>query len=313
MRRPSYTTTGYLLSVAAYFWWGLFPLYIMAVSVATPLEVLAHRIVWCLPVCLVLVTLGRQWAELWRSLAQPRVALTLLLSAAIVTLNWLLFIYAVDTKQVLSASLGYFIAPLVILALGMVFLKERPSRLQLAALGLAALGTLNAVLHQGGVPWLALSLAVTFSTYGFIRKTVHIEAVAGLLVETALVTPVALLWLLWMGYHGQLVFLRGGLGISLLLACAGIVTALPLIWFTAGARRVPLHAMSIMQYIGPSLQFGLATCFLGESVSPARLVTFSLVWAGVALYLLTASPWLRHRTAGHKNFRAAPGEAGGGA
>jgi chloramphenicol-sensitive protein RarD len=295
LQRPSYIATGYILSMAAFFWWGLFPIYIKAVSVASPLEVLAHRIVWCLPVCVFLIALWRQWGQLFRALAQPRVALTLLASATIVTLNWLIYIYSVESNQLLASSLGYFISPLVTLAMGMVFLKERPGRLKLMAMGLAALGTLNALLHQGGGLWIALTLALTFSTYGLIRKTVKIEAVAGLLVETALITPLALAWLLWQGYHGELVFGRDGWGISLLLACAGIVTALPLIWFTAGARRVPLHAVGVMQYIGPSLQFMLAVAVYHETVSPARLVTFALVWAGVALYLLASSPWLRKK------------------
>ncbi|MBU1154666.1 MAG: EamA family transporter RarD, partial [Proteobacteria bacterium] len=135
----------------------------------------------------------------------------------------------------------------------------------------------------------------TFSTYGLIRKTVKIEAVAGLLVETALITPLALIWLLWMGFHGELVFGQGGWGISLLLACAGIITAVPLIWFTAGARRVPLHVVGVMQYIGPSIQFVLAVTLFNEVVSPARMFTFGLVWAGVILYLVASGPWLRKK------------------
>lgn len=295
MQRPSYNTTGYLLSLGAFVWWGLFPLYIKAVSVASPLEVLAHRVVWCLPVCVFLIALWRGWGELRRSLSQSKVLLTLLISASIVALNWLIYIYSVESDQLLASSLGYFISPLVTLAMGMVFLKERPGNLKLVAMGLAALGTLNALLHQGGGLWISLSLAFTFSTYGLIRKTVKIEAVAGLLVETALITPVALAWLLWMGFHGQLVFGQGGWGISLLLACAGIITAVPLIWFTAGARRVPLHVVGVMQYIGPSIQFVLAITLFNEVVSQTRLVTFGLVWAGVVLYLLASSPWLRKK------------------
>jgi len=295
LQRPSYTTTGYLLSLGAFTWWGLFPLYIKAVSVASPLEVLAHRVVWCLPVCVFLIALWRGWGELRRSLAQPKVLLTLLVTATLITINWLIFIYSVESNQMLASSLGYFISPLATLAMGMIFLKERPGRLKLAAMSLAALGTLNALLHQGGGLWIALGLALSFSTYGLIRKTVKIEAVAGLLVETALITPVALAWLLWMGFHGELVFGQGGWGITLLLACAGIITAVPLIWFTAGARRVPLHVVGVMQYIGPSIQFVLAVLFYDETVSPARLFTFALVWAGVILYLVASGPWLRKK------------------
>lgn len=296
MQRPSHTATGYLLSLAAFAWWGLFPLYIKALSQASPLEILGQRIVWSLPVCAALIALGRQWEPLRQALAIPRVRWTLLVSAVLVAVNWLIFIYSVESNQVLSASLGYFISPLASMALGMIFLRERPSRLQLAAMGLAVLGTLNLVLNQGGVPWIALSLALSFSIYGLLRKTVKVEAVGGLLVETALLTPLALAWLIWIGAHGELVFWRGGPEITLLLACAGVVTALPLIWFTAGARRIPLHAVGALQYLGPSIQFILAVSLFHETVSPARLLTFGLVWAGVALYMLASSPWLRKKS-----------------
>jgi len=296
LQRPSHTATGYLLSLAAFAWWGLFPLYIKALSQASPLEILGQRIVWSLPVCLALIALGRQWRPLRQALAIPRVRWTLLVSAVLVAVNWLIFIYSVESNQVLSASLGYFISPLASMALGMIFLRERPSRLQLAAMGLAVLGTLNLVLNQGGVPWIALSLGFSFSIYGLLRKTVKVEAVGGLLVETALLTPLALAWLIWIGARGELIFWRGGPEITLLLACAGVVTALPLIWFTAGARRIPLHAVGALQYLGPSIQFILAVSLFHETVSPARLLTFGLVWAGVALYLLASSPWLRKKS-----------------
>ncbi|MCB2228925.1 MAG: EamA family transporter RarD [Desulfarculaceae bacterium] len=284
MADETHNRKGYAYALAAFVWWGLFPLYIKAVSQASPLEVLAQRIVWSLPVCVLLITAGRGWGELRRALARPRVPLTLLCSAAIIGVNWLVFIYAVWSNQLLSASLGYFISPLVSMAMGMVFLGERPGGLRMAALVLVGLGTLNLVLHHGELPWIALVLAASFSTYGLLRKRVQVEAVGGLLVETALLTPLALAWLFWAGWHGGLVF-GSGWGISLLLAGAGIATTLPLVWFTAGARLIPLHTLGILQYAGPSLQFMLALLFFHETVSPARWLTFFMVWAGVALYL----------------------------
>jgi len=279
-------TKGYVYALAAFTWWGLFPLYIKAVSAAPPLEVLSLRIVWSLPVCALLIAAARGWGELRQALGRPRVLSTLLVCALLIGTNWLIFIYAVESSQVLSASLGYFISPLVTMAMGMVFLGERPRRLQLAALVLTGLGTLNLIIHHGQLPWIALCLAASFSTYGLLRKRVRVEALGGLLVETALLTPLALAWLAWRGTHGGLVFGTGGWLITLLLACAGLVTTLPLIWFTTGARRIPLHSVGILQYVGPCLQFLLAVLVFHEAVSPARWITFAMVWAGLALYLL---------------------------
>ncbi|MCF8034955.1 MAG: EamA family transporter RarD [Desulfarculaceae bacterium] len=275
---------GYAYSMAAFVWWGLFPLYVRALGDTPPLEVVAQRIVWSLPVCALLISLARQWGELRRALARPRVLVTLLCTASIIAGNWLVFIYAVWSNQLLSASLGYFISPLVSMAMGMVFLGERPGRLRLAALILAGLGTLNLVLHHGELPWIALALAASFSTYGLLRKQVRVEAVGGLLVETALLTPLALGWLFWSGWHGELVFGQDWT-ISLLLAGAGLATTLPLIWFTAGARLIPLHTLGILQYSGPSIQFLIALFLFDEVVSPTRWLTFFMVWAAVALYL----------------------------
>lgn len=278
------TAKGYAYALAAFVWWGLFPLYIRALGQTPPLEVLAHRIVWSLPVCALLISLARGWGELRRALARPRVLVTLLCTSAIIAVNWLVFIYAVWSNQLLSASLGYFISPLVSMAMGMVFLGERPGRLQTAALILAALGTLNLVVHHGELPWIALALAASFSTYGLLRKRVQVEALGGLLVETGLLTPLALAWLAWIGWHGELVFGQDWL-ITLLLAGAGIATTLPLIWFTAGARLIPLHTLGILQYSGPSIQFLIALFLFNEAVSPARWLTFVMVWVAVVLYL----------------------------
>lgn len=288
---------GVWLAVAAFAWWGLVPIYFKAVSGVGAMEVLAHRVLWSVPVAGLLVSLDRGWPRLFADLANRKVLATLALTAVIVAGNWLLFIHCVDTGQVLQSSLGYFICPLLNVLMGMVFLGERPSRLQLAAVGLAALGTLNLVLEHGAVPWLSLGLALSFSTYGLMRKRVAIESLGGLFAETLLLAPLALAWLAWSGFAGHLAFGREGWGTSLLLASAGLVTALPLVWFTAGARRIPFYVLGLLQYIGPSLQFLLAVLVYDEPLTRAKLVTFALVWSGIALFILAGlpawAPWRR--------------------
>jgi chloramphenicol-sensitive protein RarD len=289
-------TSGYFLALAAFTWWGLFPMYFKAVAAASPVEVLAHRVVWSVPICALLLTVLRGWSGLGRALTRPKVLGTLGLTSAIIGANWLIFIYAVLTDRLLACSLGYFITPLMNLALGMIFLGERPGRPQMIAMALAGLGTLNLVISLGSLPWISLCLALTLACYGLLRKTVQgVEAVGGLLVETSLLSPLALAWFLWAEHQGRLAFGHQGLELSLLLASAGWISALPLIWFTAGARRIPLYGLGLCQYVAPSLQFVLAVALYQEPFTRTHLITFSLVWAGLALSLLAGGPWLRRR------------------
>lgn len=282
---------GVLLAVAAFGWWGLVPIYFKTLTGVGPLEVLAHRVVWSVPLAGLLLALqGGGFAGLWRGLAQRGVLPTLVLSSLLIAGNWLLFIHAVDSGQVLQSSLGYFVAPLVNVLLGMAFLSERPTRWQYLALGLAGLGTLNLVLRQDGLPWISLTLAVSFSLYGLLRKQAAIESVAGLFIETLILAPLSLAWLVYENWRGGLAFVHGGWEVSLLLLAAGIVTTLPLIWFTAGARRIPLFMLGICQYIAPSLQFLLAVWLYDEPFSGTQLTTFALVWSGLAVFVLSGLP-----------------------
>lgn len=291
MDDPRYDKQGVLLAVAAFAWWGLVPIYFKAVAGVGPLEVLAHRVLWSAPLAGLLLALqGGGFAGLWRGLAQRGVLRTLALSSLLIAGNWLLFIHAVDSGQLLQSSLGYFIAPLVNVLLGMTFLGERPGRWQWVALGLAGLGTLNLVLRQDGPPWIALALAVSFSLYGLLSKQVAIESVAGLFIETLLLAPLSLAWLGYEAWRGGLAFGHGGWGPSLLLLAAGVITTLPLIWFTAGARRIPLFMLGICQYIAPSLQFLLAVWAYGEPFTTVQLTTFALVWSGLAVLVLAGLP-----------------------
>lgn len=274
-----------LYALAAFCFWGLVPIYFKAVAVVPPLELLAHRVLWSVPLVALLITLGRQWGPLRRALASRRVWLILCLSASLAACNWFVFIYAIVSGRVLQASLGYFINPLVNVILGLVFLRERLRPWQAVAVLLAAAGTLNLALAAGQIPWISLSLAFSFGTYGLLRKTVRIESLNGLLVETSLLSPAALGYLLLLAAQGRGAFWAGGPEISGLLILAGAVTALPLVWFTSAARRLPYTTIGLFQYLAPSIQFCLAVFVYQEPFSKAHLITFAYIWAGLTLYM----------------------------
>lgn len=276
--------TGFLYALAAFGFWGLGPIYFKAVAHVPPLEVLGHRVVWTVVLTALLIAAARDWTTLRRALSSRRVLLTLALSGSLVACNWLIFIHAVVSGQVLEASLGYFINPLLNVLLGMVFLKETLRPWQALAVLLAAAGTANLALSVGSLPLIALGLAFTFGVYGLLRKTVKIEAVNGLFVETTLVLPLALGYLTWIGLRSEGQFVAGGTTTTLLLMAAGLVTALPLVWFTAGARRLRYGTIGIIQYLAPTLQFLLAVVVFREPFGRAHLVTFGLIWTGLAIY-----------------------------
>jgi chloramphenicol-sensitive protein RarD len=264
--------------------WGVGPIYFKAVGNVPPLELLAHRVVWCVTLTAVLITLGRDWGQLRTGVRDRRTLRTLALSAALVAVNWFTFIYAVTTDRIVEASLGYFINPLVNVLLGMLFLRERLTRLQLLAVLLALAGTLNLTLSVGAPPWIALTLAVCFGFYGLLRKTVRIEAVNGLFVETAMLAPVASGYLLWLAWHGEGAFGAIDFGTDALLLFAGVITALPLVWFTRAARRLRYVTIGVLQYIAPTLQLLVGVLIYGESFTSAHWLTFGLIWAGLAVF-----------------------------
>jgi chloramphenicol-sensitive protein RarD len=281
-------TAGVLYGLAAYFWWGLAPLYFKAVGHVPPDEILAHRILWsCLLLGLILWRRG-EWRTLGAVVKDRRLLATLATSTVLIAVNWFVFIWAIANDRLLQASLGYFINPLVNVALGVVVLKEKLRRPQAAALGLAAVGVALMGLRVGGVPAVSLILAVSFSLYGLLRKQAAVGGVAGLAVETGLLAPAALLYLIWLGGEGRLVFSRLDVRTDLLLASAGVVTALPLVWFANAARRLRLSTVGILQYVSPTLQFLLAVGVFGEPFALGELASFSLIWAALAVYTADA-------------------------
>jgi chloramphenicol-sensitive protein RarD len=279
---------GILYALGAFSFWGLVPIYFKALSHIPPFELLCHRILWSVPVAAAILFLGGQWSHLKEALGRRSVRMTLLVTSALVGANWFLFIYAVSTDRILQSSLGYYINPLVNVLLGMVFLGERLNFRQAAAVSLAAAGTIYLTRSHGELPWLALALAFTFAVYGLLRKTVQIESVAGLFVETCLISPMAIGALVILGTQGKAAWGLNDPWITLLLVMAGPITVLPLIWFTNAARRLPYSTVGILQYLSPTIMFLLSVFLYKETFTTAHLITFLCIWSGVVLYTVDA-------------------------
>jgi chloramphenicol-sensitive protein RarD len=278
---------GFLAAIGAYVLWGLFPLYWPLLEPAAPVEILAHRIVWSLVfiVALLAATTGFRWVA---TLGRRRAGL-LTLAAVLITINWGLFIYAVNSDQVVETSLGYFINPLVTVLLAVTVLRERLRRRQLVAVGIAALGVVVLTAAYGRPPWIALTLACSFGCYGLVKKHVGVDGTPSLAVETAVLTAPALAYLLWLGAQGEGTFTSEGPGHIALLAGGGIATAVPLILFGAAAVRIPLATVGLLQYIAPVMQFLIGVLVYGEPMPASRLAGFALVWVALAIFATDAA------------------------
>ncbi len=296
MRGLSVRSQGVLFAIGAFGAWGFFPLYFRQLAGVSPLEILLQRSLWSVPFLLLVVALGGgRLGALRAAFARRRDLLLLLLSAALLAGNWLLFIWAVQVGRVLECALGYYINPLLSVALGVLVLGERLTRLQFFAILLAILGVLVLAWRGETFPWIALTLASSFALYGLLRKTMTLGAAEGLLAETLLLLPFALAGTLWQQAAGEGSFLRQGLVNDLLLVSTGVVTATALVFFAAAARRLPLSAIGMFQYSSPTLQFLMAVFLFGEHFSTAYAVTFALIWSAVALFVLET--WRRARRA----------------
>ena len=286
---------GTALGVAAYLLWGLFPLYWPLLEPAGSVEILAHRVVWSLvTVALLLVVTGRSV----RGLPRDRRRLVLLAAAAVlIGVNWGVYIWGVNNHHVVETSLGYFINPLVSVGLGVLVLGERLRRLQWIAVAVATLGVVVLSVAAGRPPWIALVLAFSFGAYGLVKKIVGVGAVEGLVVETAVLAPVAFAYLLILSASGDGNFSDHGAGHAALLASAGIVTAIPLLAFAGAASRVPLNRLGLLQYMTPTIQFLLGVLVRHESVDAPRLVGFVIVWLGLALFTVETATSRRRQLA----------------
>ena len=284
---------GVLYATLAYIAWGLFPLYFHHLASVAPLEVVMHRTLWSALFLLCVLTVLRRWSWLRAVAGQPRVLAAFALSATLLTLNWLTYVWAVHNQHLLDASLGYFILPLVNVAIGFFILHERPRRGQWLAVSVATSGVLWLAVQAGHPPWIALVLALTFGAYGLLRKVGALGALEGLTLETLLLAPFALCLLAWLSWQGRSAFVQGDAATLGWLLLGGPLTAMPLLLFAAGARRITLTTMGILQYISPSLQFAIGVWLYHEPFERARLVGFVLIWSALLIYSLEG--WLAAR------------------
>jgi chloramphenicol-sensitive protein RarD len=283
--------SGLFYGLAAYGLWGVFPLYWTLMEPAGAFELLGHRIVWSAVFMVALVTLLSRRAQVRQVVSSPRTLRLLVIAAVVISVNWGVFIWGVNNGHVVETSLGYFINPLVTVLAGVVVLGERLRRLQWAAVGLAGAAVAGLTLSYGRPPWVALTLAFSFATYGLVRKQASVGAVEGLTVETLLAGPVALAFLVWLQASGDSTAFVDLPVHLLLLASTGVITALPLLCFGAAATRIPLTTLGLLQYVAPTLHLIFGVWVFHEPMPLDRLLGFALIWAGLALFTVDA---LRH-------------------
>jgi chloramphenicol-sensitive protein RarD len=284
-KKLDHPRAGFVLGLAAYALWGVLPIYFKLIAAVPAFDIVAHRVLWSLPFLALLIVLSKGWAKVRAAMARPRTLGILTITALLIGGNWLLYVYAVTGGHILAASFGYYLNPLANVLLGRFALKERLSRLQWAAVAIAAAGI--SVLAAGalGQLWISLTLCITFALYGLLRKVVAADAITGLAIETALLFPLAIAWLgwkaaagePWMGYTDHQ---------ALLLLAAGIVSTTPLLLFTAAAKRLPYSTMGMLQFIAPTLQFLIAVLLYGEPFKTAHAIAFAAIWTALALYVV---------------------------
>ena len=276
---------GFAFGVAAYGLWGVLPIYFKAIGHVPAVDIVAHRVLWSLPFLVVLLFIGKDWWKVGRALKSPRTLALLAVTAFLIGINWLLYVYAVTGGHILAASLGYYLNPLANVLLGRFVLKERLSWLQWSAVAIAATGIAALALGAIGQLWISLTLCVSFALYGLLRKIISADALAGLAVETGLLFPIALAWLAWQAASGAAIF-GSGTNDAALLAMAGIVSTTPLLLFTGAARRIPYSTLGMLQFLAPTLQFLCAVWLYGEAFTRAHAVAFAAIWTALALYVI---------------------------
>ncbi|MCF2515322.1 EamA family transporter RarD [Sphingomonas sp. G124] len=275
---------GLLYGLAAYGLWGIMPIYFKWLKAVPSIDIVAHRIVWSLVALAILATLAGAWDQVRAAIRHRRTLAFLFVTALLIGTNWMLYVYAINSGHILAGSLGYYLNPLANILLGRFILKERLTKLQWTAVAIAAVGI--AVLAAGalGTLWISLTLCFSFATYGLLRKIIHVESLAGLTIETALLFPIALGWLLMGGTVGRPMFGSGG-SETVLLVATGIVSTVPLLCFTAAARRLAYSTVGMLQFIAPTLQFLLAVAIYNEPFTNAHAIAFGCIWTALALYL----------------------------
>jgi chloramphenicol-sensitive protein RarD len=287
---------GVLYAAGAFLIWGFSPVYWKALLSVPALEIIAHRTVWAFLFLAVLTIAQKRWVEVLRVLKTPRIMGVLFVTAILVCINWLVYVWAVNAGYLLQASLGYFINPLVNVLLGMIFLRERLSRNQTVAVVIAGLAVIYRTVAIGQFPWVAMTLGLGFGFYGLIRKIAPVTSLVGLTVETLWLVPCSAGYLIYLDLQGQGALLRTTVAMDALLIGTGVVTAVPLLFFNLGARRINLSSVGLMQFIAPTCMFLLAVVAYGEPFSVDQLGTFALIWAALAIYSIDSLHQFRHPT-----------------
>jgi chloramphenicol-sensitive protein RarD len=275
---------GVINAISAYVLWGLAPIYFKLISTVSSDEIMVHRIIWSSLLLFLIVVVSKRYRVLVNTIKQPKLLAKLALTASFLLVNWFLFIWAINNDHLLDASLGYFINPLFSVALGVIFLGERLRKMQKFAVVLALCGVLIQLVALGSLPVVSLALAGTFGIYGLLRKKLHIDSFVGLLIESSMMLPLAILyWLLFID-SSTANMLENNFDLNMLLIAAGVVTTAPLLCFTAAAKRLTLSTLGFFQYIGPSIMFVLATFYYQETLEPAKLFTFAAIWLALVIY-----------------------------
>lgn len=285
---------GVWYALGAYACWGLFPIYWRWLYQVAALEIISHRIIWSCVILLIVVIVTRQWKTFRQAARAPRVLRIYSIAAVLLTINWLVYVWAVNAGFIVESSLGYFINPLISVLLGVIILRERLRPMQWLPIGLAALGVIYLTVVYGALPWIALTLAVTFGTYGLVKKTAPLNSLYGLTLETTIVFIPALAYLSVVAMTTQGAFLRDGAISDLLMIGSGVVTTIPLLLFASATRRIPLSLVGILQYLSPTLQFLLGVLVYGEPFTPTQFIGFGIIW--LALIIFGVEGFINHRT-----------------
>ncbi|MGH1540087.1 MAG: EamA family transporter RarD [Arenicella sp.] len=281
------TKTGIIYALAAFSFWGFAPIYFKAIGHINSFEIVANRVLWSVLLLAILITTIKQWPRVRLVFNNPRNLATLLITTALIGVNWSIFIWSVNNDRMLESSLGYYINPLVNVLLGFVFLGECLNRIQWLAVALAVVGVAIQVFSLGYLPWISLSLAFSFGLYGLLHKRTPTDSVTGLFIETLLLAPVSAIYMAWLFHQGTGPAVHTATDWSLLLL-AGPVTTLPLLWFSSAAKRLRLTTIGFFQYIGPSIMFLLAVFVYGESLNFDKLLTFIFIWTALLIFSLNA-------------------------
>ena len=281
------TNDGLVAALMAYIFWGIFPIYFKIIDAVPTTEVFAHRIIWSIPFGFFILIVSNQWSEIKRVFKTPNILKFLVLSSSLISINWYIYILAVQSGEILQASLGYYINPLLYVLVGILFLNERLRISQIIAIGIAAIGVLTLTFSSGKFPWISIVLATSFTLYGVIRKKVDIGAMPGLFIETLFILPFACLYMFYLFENNVLYFGVNNLNISLILILAGPFTIFPLFFFAYAAKRLKLTTIGMMQFLSPTMQFIIAFTY-GERLTSAGIICFICIWLAIMLFIYDA-------------------------